>query len=83
MTRLWGVERSHCVSLGPPALAFVWRDSFGIFYFYSGLYRDLVLTQLPTVGLFWYYVAIGILFNVFYTVVNLPITAHPRTNSGL
>jgi len=28
MTRLWGVERSHCVSLSPPALAFLYRDSF-------------------------------------------------------
>lgn len=26
-------------------------------------------------GLFWYYVAIAILFNMFYTVVNLPYTA--------
>jgi len=48
MTRLWGVERSHCVSVA--ACLALWRDSFGIFYFYSGLYRDLVLTQLPTGG---------------------------------
>lgn len=26
-------------------------------------------------GLFWYYVAIAILFNTFYTIVNLPYTA--------
>jgi len=49
MTRLW-VLRSHCVSLVAACPGFVWRDSFGIFYFYSGLYRDLVLTQLPTGG---------------------------------
>jgi GPH family glycoside/pentoside/hexuronide:cation symporter len=26
-------------------------------------------------GLFWYYVAIAIVFNIFYTIVNLPYTA--------
>ncbi|MDJ0674456.1 MAG: MFS transporter [Calothrix sp. MO_167.B42] len=44
---------------------------FGIFFFLLWL----VPPGLNTGGLFWYYVAIGTISQVFYTVVNLPYTA--------
>ncbi|MCU0545919.1 MAG: MFS transporter [Oscillatoriaceae cyanobacterium Prado104] len=43
---------------------------FGIFFFLQWI----VPSQNPTI-LFWYYVAIAILFNTAYTAVNLPYTA--------
>lgn len=43
---------------------------FGIFFFLQWI----VPSTNPTL-LFWYYVAIGILFNTTYTIVNLPYTA--------
>jgi glycoside/pentoside/hexuronide:cation symporter, GPH family len=49
---------------------------FGIFFFLQWIvpqFSNNPATQQWS--LFWYYVAIGILFNVFYTVVNLPYTA--------
>jgi len=49
---------------------------FGIFYFLHWLVprfsADPVANQW---GLFWYYLAIGIVFNMAYTAVNLPYTA--------
>ena len=44
---------------------------FGIFFFLLWL----VPPGLNAWGLFWYYVAIGTISQVFYTVVNLPYTA--------
>lgn len=49
---------------------------FGIFFFLQWIVPRF--SGEPTVqmwGLFWYYVAIGVLSQVFYTVVNLPYTA--------
>jgi glycoside/pentoside/hexuronide:cation symporter, GPH family len=43
---------------------------FGIFFFLQWL-----VPPLSETGKFWYYVAIAIIFNSFYTVVNLPYTA--------
>ncbi|MBW4539354.1 MAG: MFS transporter [Myxacorys chilensis ATA2-1-KO14] len=43
---------------------------FGIFFFLQWIVPDL-----DQWGLFWYYVAISIIFNSFYTAVNLPYTA--------
>jgi len=43
---------------------------FGVFFFLQWI--------VPTTdqwGLFWYYIAISVMFNTFYTVVNLPYTA--------
>ena len=48
---------------------------FGIFYFLQWILPRFSADPVANGwGLFWYYVAIGILFNVFYTVVNLPYT---------
>ena len=49
---------------------------FGIFYFLQWLVPQF--SNEPAAqqwGLFWYYVAIAIFFNAFYTIVNLPYTA--------
>ena len=49
---------------------------FGIFFFLQWILPRF--SGEPTVqmwGLFWYYVGIGVLSQVFYTVVNLPYTA--------
>ena len=49
---------------------------FGIFFFLQWIVPRF--SGEPTVqmwGLFWYYVGIGVLSQVFYTVVNLPYTA--------
>ncbi len=49
---------------------------FGIFYFLGWVVPRF--SADPTAqqwGLFWYYVVIAVLFNAFYTVVNLPYTA--------
>lgn len=43
---------------------------FGLFYI-----LQWVVPQLNVGALFWYYVAIGILFNIGYTAVNLPYVA--------
>ncbi len=49
---------------------------FGIFFFLQWLVpRFSVQEAANGWGLFWYYVAIGIVFNSLYTVVNLPYTA--------
>jgi GPH family glycoside/pentoside/hexuronide:cation symporter len=49
---------------------------FGILYFFQWIVPQFSIDpSAQKWGLFWYYVAIGILFNVFYTVVNLPYTA--------
>ena len=49
---------------------------FGILYFFQWIVPQFSADPTAQMwGLFWYYVAIGILFNVFYTVVNLPYTA--------
>lgn len=45
---------------------------FGIFFFLQWV---VPLPKENQWGLFWYYTAISILFNAFYTVVNLPYTA--------
>ncbi len=45
---------------------------FGIFFFLQWI---VPLPQTNQWGLFWYYTAISILFNSFYTVINLPYTA--------
>lgn len=49
---------------------------FGIFFFLQWIVPRF--SAEPTAqmwGLFWYYVAIGVISQVFYTVVNLPYTA--------
>ncbi len=43
---------------------------FGIFFF-----LQWIVPGFDEWGKFWYYVAIGILFHTFYTIVNLPYTA--------
>lgn len=43
---------------------------FGILFF-----LQWIVPNFGEWGLFWYYVAIGILFNIAYTAVNLPYTA--------
>lgn len=49
---------------------------FGIFFFLQWVVPqfspDRVANQW---GLFWYYIAISVVFNTFYTIVNLPYTA--------
>jgi glycoside/pentoside/hexuronide:cation symporter, GPH family len=46
---------------------------FGLFFFSQWLVPNFGAGQQW--GLFWYYTAVSILFNAFYTVVNLPYTA--------
>ncbi|MEI2583268.1 MFS transporter [Scytonema sp. PRP1] len=49
---------------------------FGIFFFLQWIVPHFSNNdQANQWGLFWYYTAISILFNAFYTVVNLPYTA--------
>ena len=49
---------------------------FGIFYFLHWIVPRFSAEQSTNQwALFWYYVAIAIVFNVFYTIVNLPYTA--------
>lgn len=43
---------------------------FGVFFFLQWIVPDL-----NQWGLFWYYTIMSILFNAFYTIVNLPYTA--------
>jgi GPH family glycoside/pentoside/hexuronide:cation symporter len=43
---------------------------FGIFFF-----LQWIVPPFNATGLFWYYVAIALVFNTFYTAVNLPYTA--------
>ncbi|BAY21038.1 putative sugar transporter [Calothrix sp. NIES-2100] len=43
---------------------------FGVFFF-----LQWIVPPFSVWGLFWYYVAIGLISQVFYTVVNLPYTA--------
>ncbi|MDZ8055501.1 MAG: MFS transporter [Aulosira sp. ZfuVER01] len=43
---------------------------FGVFFF-----LQWIVPPLSVWGLFWYYVVIGMISQVFYTVVNLPYTA--------
>ncbi|HEY9805804.1 MAG TPA: MFS transporter, partial [Candidatus Obscuribacterales bacterium] len=49
---------------------------FGIFFFLQWLVPRFSSNSVDNQwGLFWYYVGISILFNTFYTAVNLPYTA--------
>ncbi|MBD0263112.1 MAG: MFS transporter [Tolypothrix sp. Co-bin9] len=49
---------------------------FGIFFFLQWIVPHFSQNEnLNQWGLFWYYTAISILFNTFYTIVNLPYTA--------
>lgn len=49
---------------------------FGIFFFLQWVVPQFAVERTAqTWGLFWYYVGIGVLSQVFYTVVNLPYTA--------
>jgi len=49
---------------------------FGIFFFLQWLVPRFSSNSVTNQwGLFWYYVGISILFNTFYTAVNLPYTA--------
>jgi GPH family glycoside/pentoside/hexuronide:cation symporter len=49
---------------------------FGIFFFLQWIVPHFSNNdQANQWGLFWYYTAISILFNTFYTIVNLPYTA--------
>jgi GPH family glycoside/pentoside/hexuronide:cation symporter len=49
---------------------------FGIFFFLQWTIPQFATDRTAQVwSLFWYYVAIGIISQVFYTVVNLPYTA--------
>jgi GPH family glycoside/pentoside/hexuronide:cation symporter len=49
---------------------------FGIFFFLQWIVPQFSSDQSSNVwALFWYYVAIGLISQVFYTVVNLPYTA--------
>jgi len=49
---------------------------FGIFFFLQWIVPHFSNNEnVNQWGLFWYYTAISILFNAFYTIVNLPYTA--------
>ncbi|MEA5504249.1 MFS transporter [Halotia wernerae UHCC 0503] len=49
---------------------------FGIFFFLQWIVPRFSTEQSANIwSLFWYYVAIGLISQVFYTVVNLPYTA--------
>ncbi|MBW4646593.1 MAG: MFS transporter [Goleter apudmare HA4340-LM2] len=49
---------------------------FGVFFFLQWIVPQFSTDQSANVwGLFWYYVVIGLISQVFYTVVNLPYTA--------
>ncbi|MBW4630359.1 MAG: MFS transporter [Iphinoe sp. HA4291-MV1] len=49
---------------------------FGVFFFLQWIVpRFSSSASVNFWGLFWYYVAIGVISQVFYTVVNLPYTA--------
>ncbi|GAX40752.1 sugar (glycoside-pentoside-hexuronide) transporter [Tolypothrix sp. NIES-4075] len=49
---------------------------FGIFFFLQWIVPHFSNNENANQwGLFWYYTAISILFNAFYTIVNLPYTA--------
>jgi GPH family glycoside/pentoside/hexuronide:cation symporter len=49
---------------------------FGVFFFLQWVIPQFAADRAAqTWGLFWYYVAIGVISQVFYTVVNLPYTA--------
>ncbi|NJM70874.1 MAG: MFS transporter [Scytonema sp. RU_4_4] len=49
---------------------------FGVFFFLQWVVPHFSHNENTNQwGLFWYYTAISILFNAFYTVVNLPYTA--------
>ncbi|PMB40984.1 MFS transporter [Fischerella thermalis CCMEE 5330] len=49
---------------------------FGVFFFLQWIVPHFSNNEnVNQWGLFWYYTAISILFNAFYTVVNLPYTA--------
>ncbi len=49
---------------------------FGVFFFLQWIVPHFSNNENANQwGLFWYYTAISILFNAFYTVVNLPYTA--------
>ena len=49
---------------------------FGVFFFFQWIVPQFSANQSENIWpLFWYYVAIGILSQSFYTVVNLPYTA--------
>ncbi|QLE59162.1 MFS transporter [Nostoc sp. TCL26-01] len=49
---------------------------FGFFFFLQWIVPRFSSDQTSNVwGLFWYYVVIGVISQVFYTVVNLPYTA--------
>jgi GPH family glycoside/pentoside/hexuronide:cation symporter len=50
--------------------------SFGIFFFFQWIGPQFNPQQSSNIlPLFWYYVAIGVMSQVFFTVVNLPYTA--------
>jgi len=49
---------------------------FGIFFFLQWIVPQFSNQEsVNEWGLFWYYTAVSILFNAFYTIVNLPYTA--------
>jgi glycoside/pentoside/hexuronide:cation symporter, GPH family len=49
---------------------------FGVFFFLQWIVPHFSNNEnVNQWGLFWYYTAISILFNAFYTIVNLPYTA--------
>jgi glycoside/pentoside/hexuronide:cation symporter, GPH family len=49
---------------------------FGVLFFLQWIVPQFSQNEnLNQWGLFWYYTAISILFNTFYTIVNLPYTA--------
>jgi glycoside/pentoside/hexuronide:cation symporter, GPH family len=48
---------------------------FGVFFFLQWIVPSFGSGDVQQWGLFWYYTAISVLFNAFYTVVNLPYTA--------
>jgi len=74
-----GVDDALNLAGSPSSLVVIWCDSFGILYFFSGLYHNLVLIHLPKSGV--YYVAIGILFNAFYCCEFVPYGTYRTVNS--
>ena len=70
-------DRTHSAKWGRRYPWMLWGAiPFGITYFLQWIVPNFGGNASTNQwGLFWYYVVVGILFNSFYTMVNLPYTA--------
>ncbi|HEY9626237.1 MAG TPA: MFS transporter [Coleofasciculaceae cyanobacterium] len=73
---MWS-DRTHSAKWGRRYPWMLWGAiPFGLTYFLQWIVPNFGSTPASQQwGLFWYYVIVGILFNSFYTMVNLPYTA--------